>query len=187
MKPVLFFLFLLIFSGLPGIDVVSLKKQKAIIDSRLLHDQKSIIAFAKVPHKKELIKVKNNKWPDEVEYSYNILKDSANNIIMILQGPFSESGDWDISYIHYFDKAGKTFAFERRTNFFNSECTEGAAYEVVSNYYQDNFTKVDQTYKLTNKQGKSLAKSKCNFPYDFKYTIYKNVSECLKAYHINLE
>lgn len=109
---------------------------------------------------------------------------------MIMAYPTSQSGDWDISYTHYFNTSGKIIAFERFTGFFNSGCVENdeSAHERIVNYYSYNFKVIGKTYNLTNHQGKKLTKSKCAFPYDFKnYKIYPDATKCLVGYHINVD
>lgn len=164
-----------------------LRKKKVEIDNYIKKHPKALVLLAKVPKKKELVRVKNEKWPDEVEYSYNVLKDSTGKVIFIMQSPFSESGDWDITYSYYFDPSGEIFCFERFTGFFNSGCTEDAAHEIITKYYDPKFALVSSLYKLTDSKNKPLNKSKCVFNYDFKgYKIYKRVDDCLKSFNIKL-
>ena len=55
--------------------LVRLKIRKEFIDKYLVKHTKALIALVKVPGKKSLIRVKNKKWPNEIEYTYSILKD----------------------------------------------------------------------------------------------------------------
>jgi hypothetical protein len=168
-------------------DPPDLKKKKLDIDQYIPKHPKELILLAKVPKKKELVRVKNQHWPEDVEYSYNVLKDETGKIIFITQSPFSESGDWDITYSYYFNASGEIFCFERFTGFFNSGCTDDAAHETIAKYYDTKFKIVSQSYKLTDSKNKPLKKSKCVFNYDFKdYKIYKTVNDCLKSFNIKL-
>jgi hypothetical protein len=171
--------------------ISELKKNKEAIDKRLLKDKKHLFVFVKVKGKKELVGIKNEKntkWPAEelTEVSYNVFKDSIGKVVMIAKMPFSESGDWDVSYVYYFDSFGKIFAFERISGFFNSICTDDAAHETLARYFDKNLKQINQTYKLTDSKKKPLNKLKCTFPYNFAYEIYPSVEECLKAYNIKL-
>jgi hypothetical protein len=115
---------------LPEPDIIErLKYQKTTIDTLFNHSKDKLIVLVKLVDKDEPIQIINGKFPDNVESTFNLLKDSLGQIISASEFPFSESGDWNIIYTHYFDKTGKTFAFERQTNFFNSVCSEGVAYE----------------------------------------------------------
>jgi hypothetical protein len=165
----------------------SLIREKANTDKLLSDQNNKLIVLVKVPGSNDLVLVKNDKWPETVEYTYNVLKNAAGKIILVAQIPYSESGDWNIQYKYYFDTEGKTFAFERNANFFNSECTDGAAHEVIDKYYDRDFKTLNETYKLTNEKHKALIKAKCTSPYDFTdYKIYKNVNACLADFKINL-
>ena len=120
----------------------------------------------------------NEDFPEEVEKTFNIWRDANGKIVFVGEYPFSESGDWYIEYKHYFNDTGETFAFERRTNFFNSICTEDVAYEVITDFYDVDFRKLHQVYSLTDLQGDSLNKEECEFHYDYPY----KVSPSLEAY-----
>lgn len=181
----LFTLFLTITLATAG--SADLEKKKLEIDQYMKKHSKQFFLFAKVPKKKELVRVDNDKWPEEVECSYNILKDAAGKVIFIAQIPYSESGDWNINYSYYFNPSGELFCFNRFTGFFNSGCTDDAAHETITKYYNRKFNIVSNSYILTDSKKRPLNKLKCAFPYEFKdYKIYKNVNECLKAFNIKL-
>jgi hypothetical protein len=164
-----------------------LEEQKRYIDQYIVKHPREVILLAKVPKKKESVRIKNEHWPEDVEYSYNVLKDGKGKIIFIAQIPFSESGDWHITYSYYFDNNGKLYCFERFTGFFNSGCTDDAAHETIGKYYDEKFKLISQFYRLTDSKNKPLNKNKCVLNYDFKdYKIYKNVDECLRSFNIKL-
>jgi len=154
---------------LPEPDILErLKYQKTIIDTLFNHSKDKLIVLAKLVDKDELIQIKNGNFPDNVETTFNVLKDSLGQIITASEFPFSESGDWYIILTHYFDKDGKTFAFERQTNFFNSICTEGVAYETQTEFYNSDFQLIDKMYKLVDEKNKTLQKDSCQFDYEYK-------------------
>lgn len=145
-----------------------------------------MLVFAKVPDKKALLKIENEKWPDEVEYSYNVLEDDNGKVILIDSSPVSESGDWDVSHTHYFDENGNTFLFERKANAFNDCLTnDSVAYETIKKYYTPPFKLIKQQDILVDKNGKALDKNKCSVDFAMEDAkVYPNVTACLKAYHI---
>lgn len=163
-----------------SIKLLELKQRKDSID-RFDSDTASLILLAKVPGANQLVRVFNGNFPEEVEVSYNLLKDKQGNVIYIFETPTSESGDWDIAYRSYYDQTGKLFAFERRAGFFNSECTDGAAHERLVKYYNHKFAVLDSTYSLTDHEKKPLKKSDCIFNYNFPYKIHSQVARHLAA------
>ena len=164
--------------------LVALQRKKNAIDEYLSKHQKEIILLAKVPGKKKLIHVLNGKWPDEVEYSYNILKDKSGHIIFIMESPFSESGDWDIEYHHYFDENGKTYAFSREESIFTN-IQGGIIRKLLLKFYDNNFNAINTTEKFMDVKFKTIKIKKEQYDFnDFRYNIYKNLSECLTGYHI---
>ncbi len=83
----------------PKVDFLNkLKYQKKEIDTLFNRSTNKLIVFAKLTDKEKPIEIKNGDFPENVEVSYNILKDKLGNTISITEFPFSESGDWDISY-----------------------------------------------------------------------------------------
>lgn len=170
---------------LPEPDILErLKYQKTIIDTLFNHSKDNLIVFAKLVDKDEPIQIKNGNFPDKVESTFNILKDSLGQIITASEFPYSESGDWNIILTHYFDKDGKTFAFERQTNFFNSICTDGVAYETQTEFYNSDFQLIDKMYKLVDEKNKTLKKDSCQFPYDYEYKISADIDKYLKTNRI---
>jgi hypothetical protein len=158
-----------------------LKYQKSAIDTLFRHKKDKLIVFAKLTNDEKPVAIQSGDFPDKVEISYHILKDSLGHIATISEFPFSESGDWHISFTHYFDKDGKTFAFERQTNFFNSICTDGVAFETRTEFYDREFKLIDKTYNLINKENRPLQKDNCQFPYDYEYKISADIDKYLKT------
>ena len=163
----------------------SLKKKAKEIDQYVYKHQKELLVFAKVPGKSKLVRVIKENWPDATEYTYNILKDSTGHIIMIAQMPYSESGDWYIEYKNYFDNNGKTFCFSKRETVFDDSVKGGIAMEQLFNYYDLNFNLLGKIDKLTDKDEKTIKRKKTDFDFPgYKYSIYKNLHECLVNYQI---
>jgi hypothetical protein len=163
----------------------NLKVKRAVTDSYLKAHPKQVIVLVKVPGKKNLVRVYNKKWPDEVEYTLNILKDKNGKIIYIIQTPFSESGDWEISYEHYFDNEGNVFAFYKDESIFNDNVKGGVVRSKLLNYYDKDFKIVKQNNWLEDTKGRVVKANKSNFDFrDYNYTVYKNLADCLKGYNV---
>ncbi|TWJ04428.1 hypothetical protein JN11_00137 [Mucilaginibacter frigoritolerans] len=163
-------------------------KAKKGID-KLANDSNAVIVLIKKPGSDSLQLIKDGKFPDDVEVTYNLVKDKNGNIVLISESPTSESGDWDIQYLNYFNKSGKLFAFERMAGFFNSECTidaDDAAHEDLVKYYDTDFNVISSKYTLTDSKHRKLKKSKCQFNYDYPYIIAKDLKTYLKTNHINI-
>ncbi|QHS54629.1 hypothetical protein GWR56_03365 [Mucilaginibacter sp. 14171R-50] len=166
--------------------LVLLKSKRAAVDAYVKKHDKKLLLYSKIPGEKIPVRVKNGKWPDEVEYSYNLLKDSLGKIVMIAEIPFSQSGDWYITYTHYFDEDGNTYAFKKETNTFDSEVKDGVIYETLIRYYGASLKLLNKTYSLKDKGGKPIKNNGHIDVYQYKYNIYKNAAECLKAYNIKM-
>lgn len=166
--------------------LTKLKDKKVAVDKSLKRGA-ALFVFVKIPGKKTLIKIKNDHWPDEVEYTYNILKNASGKIIFIAQIPYSESGDWDIEYKHYFDEQGKTYAFNKEESIFGDNSDGGVIRDILVNYYDENFTILRHVNYLTDKNYEVIKRNRNNYDFrDYKYTIYKNANDCLMGYNIKL-
>jgi hypothetical protein len=166
---------------LPEPDIIErLKGQKIIIDTLQSQDKLKLEVLVKEPNKEKLKIVLNENWPETIETTYNIWKNENGNIILIGEFPTSESGDWYIEYLQYFDKKEKTFAFQRNTNFFNSMCTDGVAYEKITEYYNSDFNRIERNYSLTDKNKKELKKDDCAMYYDYPFEVSDNLKSYLK-------
>lgn len=183
----LLFASLWIYISIPTDHLTEIKKKKAEIDQYEFKHRNEIITFIKREGKGKLIKTKTDEFPDDTEYVYNLLKDDSGHIALIEQIPYSRSGDWYVEWKHYFDANGKTFCFSNRQSVFNDDVKGGVAVDEMVDYYNPEFNKIDSKSRLTDKDDKTLERKKSEFDFrDYKYGIYKNVGECLKAFHINL-
>lgn len=166
---------------LPEPDILErLKGQKSQIDTLAARKELKFEVLVKEPNKEKLTIVINQQWPEIVETTFNIWRNSEGQIKRIGEYPFSESGDWNIGYEHYFDKNGKTFSFERNTNFFNSICTDGVAYEKIIEFYNSDFNRLDRIYSLTDKGKQELKKEDCVMNYDYPYDVSNNLENYIK-------
>jgi hypothetical protein len=168
-------------SRLPEPDIAErLKYQKAVIDRSIADSNYQPEMLVKLTEEVELIVLKDSVLPDETETSFNIYRDSLQRIVAITESPYSQSGDWFLTLTHYFDNNGQTFAFERQTNFFNSGCTNGVAYETKTDYYTDDFTLIGKDYKLVDEQGRNLKKDSCTFLYEYDHKVLPGLKEFLQ-------
>ncbi|WP_378187551.1 hypothetical protein ACE939_04310 [Aquimarina sp. W85] len=152
-----------------------LKGQKILIDTLRVQNKLTIEILVKEPNKEKLTRVLNENLPETIETSYNIWRNENGSIVLIGEVPTSQSGHWDIEYLHYFDKNMKTFAFQRNTNFLNSSCTDGVAYERITTYYNSDFNSVDRKYSLTDKDKKKLNKDDCAMHHDYPAEVFDNL------------
>lgn len=130
-------------------------------------DQLSV--FVEVAGKKVLQRVINKRWPENIQTTFNVLKDSQGRIIYIGEFPTSESGDWNLELRHYFDENGKLIAFTKRLAFFSEECTDNAVVENTVELYDGNFKIIHATKNLTDNEGKSLDEQRCSDPYNWTF------------------
>lgn len=151
-------------------DPMVLQENKSHIDSLFKYaKEEEITIYVKQKGIDTLIEAAAKHLPQNIEVTYNIFRDNMGHIIRISESPASDSGNWFISCNHYFDEKGKTFAFEKKTNSFNSGCTTGVLYETKTEYYDEKFSPVDYTYKLVDEDDRHMAKDSCNiFDYHYK-------------------
>ncbi len=172
--------------GLPDSTLIKLKVNKTAIDKYIAGHSKNLIVLVKVPGKKNLIRVINEKWPDEVECTYNIMTGQSGKVIFIDKVPYSESGDWNVEYKHYFDVDGNTYSFSKEESVFDDGVKGGVVRFMLLKYYERNFKTLNEIIRLTDKDGKLIKRDKADFDFpDYKYTIYNNVDACLNGYGIN--
>lgn len=171
---------------IPEPDILDrLKWQKAVIDTLKSDVKLDLEIFVKEPDKEGLTKVIDDQWPEEISVTYNLWANAKGQIEMIDEYPFSESGDWGIAYLHYFDKNGETFSFERNTNFYNSECTDGLTNENILEFYDSDFNRLSRTYELTGPGGQNLNNQDCALPYDYPYEVASSLENYLNRIKYN--
>jgi len=172
------------FSRQSDSTLLKLKNKKTAADRSIKKNSDDLIILVKLPGKKTLVRIVNGEWPEEIEYTYNVLKDPAGRVILVSQVPYSESGDWFITYTHYFDEYGKTYAFRKETNVFDDDVKGGIVFETLLKYYNTDFKVMKQFYTLQDKGGKAIKDNGHIDIYRYKYAVFKKVGDCLKAYNI---
>lgn len=158
------------------VDSGVLKQNKAHIDSLFKYAlEKEITIYVKLKGSDSLIRVAAKDLPEDIETSINIFRDNLGHVIRIAENPYNDNDDVFISCTHYFDESGKTFAFEKHTNSFNCNCTEGVLFETKTEYFDQKFAPVDFTYKLVDERDKPMIKDSCRIV-DYKYTVQSDVN-----------
>lgn len=157
-------------------DLVNrINKYAAEIDTLARHNKLSLLIFAKISEKDSLIQIVDpNKWPDGIESSYNLFYDATGKLVLYLEIPFSQSGDWYAEYRHYFDSHGRIVLFDYSISSFSSGCTEILRQE-RKYFYAENGLVADSLTTLKDKDYKEVSAKNCSMNYDFPYIIYSNV------------
>lgn len=158
------------------------------IDDSLFENKRNLVFFVKSTSNSVPYQVNHGEYPEDLEKTFVILKNSTGEVLAISEIPYLGSGDGYITFTHYFDTQGRTFSFERQTDFFNSLCTRGVAHETRTEYYNNNFTPIDNEYVLIDDNGKALKADSCWFPYDdIKYAVSNDINGFLRRNKIELE
>lgn len=158
-------------------DLIEHQDQKRQeIESLIVPENLEVLV--KIAGQKELKKVINKNWPQNIDITFNILKNESGKIVYIGEFPTSESGDWNLELKHFFDDNGHLVAFEQRLAFFNEECTDGAVVEDIIELYDSSFKVIKTTKTLTDNNGKPI--NSCDHAYDWKYDKRPTVAEFIK-------
>lgn len=159
-----------------------IKQQKIEIDSFVVQNPKNLTILVKRIDHSDLFQIENEKFPDDVETTFNLVKDKTGRIIYICEIPNSESGDWFVTLNHYFDENGKTFAFEKHTSSFASVCAE-ITYETKVEYFDSDFKSIGNDYKLVDDKKKKINPKDCDLM-DYPDKILPKVDDFLKTNRI---
>jgi hypothetical protein len=155
---------------------------------RILENKDSIVILVKITGQKDLVKVINRNWPENIETTYNVFKNQQGQIIYIAEFPTSESGDWDLRLEYFFSEVGQLTAFVKDFSFFNSPCLgEGIANEQLLELYDSDFNVIETIKTLTDDKGKPLDEKKCrNTNYDIEYDIRPTANEFMELKGIRI-
>jgi len=165
----------------------SLQKEKSRTDQYEFKHRVQLIVLAKLEGRQQLVRIKNDNFPDNTDIIYTVVKDSTGRIVAVEQVPYSESGDWYEEFKHYFDAKGNTFAFTIKTTVFDDSVKGGVAMWQSFNYYTSALNLLNHTITLTDSKEKPI-KGRKSTEFDFRhdpYHIYKSVDDCLKACQID--
>jgi hypothetical protein len=168
-------------------DLAILQKRKTDIRRYRFSRQSRVIVFADTPGCKAPIKIISFQKPNNTQCLYNVVRDSTGKIVCIAKILYDDDIEGEFTYEHYFDEDGKTFAFDKGELIPSNKIKDHYVRAINSKYYGKKFNTIGQDSTLQDAYQKlnTADKKDFNFP-NFKYTIYKNIDECLKGYNIKL-
>jgi len=136
--------------------------------------ENKVIVYVKTDGK--YTKVKDNKWPDEIETTYNVITDSI--VRIYIEVPYSESGDWNNTYTYYYDSEGLLRVSKVVSTFFNSICYDGVLTETTVKIYDKNCKVLSNSYSLVDDKMNAIKDaSKCVFNYRDSIPLYTAFKE----------
>jgi hypothetical protein len=162
------------------------EKERLEIAKQVTSNKEKIVVLVKVNGQTDLERVINQEWPDNIETTYNILKNQRGQIIYLGEFPTSQSGDWTLGLKHYFGDNGKLIAFEKRLSYFNEDCTGGAVVETIIELYDNNFKVIKTTKTQTDNEGRQLKVKDCGPAYNLILEKRGTVNELVQLKKIKL-
>ena len=118
--------------------------------------------------------------PDSATYDFYVIRDAKGRIAAVAELPVSQSGDWNLQSIHYFDTTGTTVVVSRTASFFNgctlanTDSTIGIR-EMVTSYFAPRHRLVKRTFVRTTFNDSTPAPTEnCNESFQTAYPIYPN-------------
>lgn len=99
--------------------------------------------------------IKSKKIPATATGNYYLLTDSTGHLIFARENQVETNGCF-YALAYYFDRQGKTFAFERHTIRIDKGDGEDGAFETIGRFYNDDFGLIDSYYKLEGASRQSL-------------------------------
>ncbi len=166
----------------PPNSVDSIDKWVAVIDSFSRLDTTNFLVFVRLSKSDSIVQVFNRQWPEDIDATYNIYLTPERKILKCAEIPFSESGDWAVNFVHYFDAEGRTRLFVYTASYFNSECTE-ILRERKELYFDSSFTQIRKVSGLFDKDWKPIDSTGCVFNYNFPYVVSPNVDSLFHYLH----
>jgi hypothetical protein len=166
----------------PPNSVDGIDKWVAAIDSSSRVDTNHFLIFVRLNKTDSIVQVFRREWPEDIATTYNIYLGPEQKILKFVEVPFSESGDWAVRFIHYFDASGRTRLFVYTGSFFNSVCTE-VLRERKESYFDTSFTKLRSVSGVYDKDWKPIDSTGCVFNYDFKYVVCPNIDSLYHYLH----
>jgi hypothetical protein len=142
--------------------------EKNRIDKQVEASRKQIQVLVKLKGSDVPLKITGDTWPEDIERTYNILKDSAGHVIYFAEIPVSESGDWSLELKHYFSHDGQTIAFEKWLRYFNEDCGDGLLTESATELFVGHFEKYATLLRVTDGTGNAITDANCRDPYSWE-------------------
>ena len=168
-------------------EVDLLIRKKKEIEEKITSNKDDQIVLVRIVGQEKLVVVKDKNWPDDIETTFNILKNSSGQIIYIGEFPTSQSGDWTLDLKHFFNEQGETFAFEKRLVFFNDECGDGVVIETLTDFFTKGFKRIGTLRQLRDGKDNPITDlESCSDPYQWPIEKKGSVSELTKAMQMEL-
>lgn len=165
----------------------SLEKLK---DRKLRHDSsRSILEEKQLVFVKtlngEVVRITNSLLPKNIQTTYNVLVDDPiDKTLLVGIYPYSESGDWFLEHVYYFDDNDQIFAYNHQLNFFNGICASIIQQKTL--YYFDQDSKeIFKEYTLTDESGVDLTNKDCVFNYPYEPRFFNSLSEIIMEEGLN--
>lgn len=152
-------------------DADRILTQKREIEEQIKLNKKDMVVFVKVKGQPIPQRVINKQWPENIESTFNILKNNLGQVIYFAEFPKSESGDGVYEIKHFFNNKGQTISIETRLSFFNEDCGKGAITETLTDLYLNNFKLHGTVRQLRDNNDKPISGLICSNPN--KWTIDK--------------
>lgn len=167
----------------------SLRLIKNETDS-LIRSGSQITVLVKLFDNPDLYKVVDGNFPDNIEITYNILRNKSDKIIWVCEIPTIEIGDRFVAFSHYFNEDGITFAFERQSNGYSMSdelnLDLGYIYETKIKYFEDNLNLLNIDCEVLDEDRNKITTNDCD-NLEYEYKIMENVDEFLKLKKINFQ
>lgn len=173
----------------PGGALAALPDGPAASDSASLRAYTEVIdSFSQQAHE-ELYAVANGQlvpvadeasWPELAEAQIRVLRAADGTPRRHVESPVSESGDWSVAAVHYFDREGRTVGFALEASWVNSGCTE-----VLRDHrfllYDERFRRRLEEERFLDADGLATDTTGCLMPYDFDRSAFSNYTNLVAA------
>ncbi|MDR1679155.1 MAG: hypothetical protein LBR81_05185 [Prevotellaceae bacterium] len=140
--------------------------------------------YVQTKNNNNLLRVDNfDNLPENLVASYNIIRNSKDEVIYTAEFPYSASGEWENIYEHIFNDDGNLLLFMRKSTFQNGRQSVSEKSEY---YYNAAHKLLKKTYEIKDDKDQEITDySEISFLYRFPYEQYKTRSEWLKAHKID--
>lgn len=164
-----------------------LLKQKKEIEDRVAAKKDKLIVLVRIKGEEKTQVVKNENWPENIETTFNVLKNEAGQVIYVAEFPTSESGDWTLELKHFFNDAGETFIFQKRLTYFNDDCGNGVVIDTQTDVFGKGFSYIGTLKQLVDGKGIPIAdRTTCSDPYQWTVDKKSTALELMRLKKIQL-
>lgn len=145
-------------------DADRILKQKRVIEEQIQLNQKDLIVFVKIKEESEPQRITNENWPENVESTYNILKNNSGQVIYFAEFLKREHSEGVFEIKHFFDDKEQTLVIEIRLSFFSDDCGKGPITETLTDLYLNNFKRHGTLRQLRDDKNNPINGSICSNP-----------------------